>query len=540
MLPWYTPIFHGDDQRNDIYHDLTSTGGVNSQREYVNPNVGPLQGETLNESKAYGFDMRWGSYFFVESDMNTYYRHKDVNSTDTSTEYFPKETNNATRLESWFPFLGNIQDYNTQYSKENDLKTYFPVGSTSKIITKFETRTIYSDQAAGDDILDAYRSYSVNNFYDLPANTGPIWDSFIHMDTLYLHTPKSLWRTFAEPAATLKGGNIDDIVLGTGNLFSRPSREMVTEYGGYAGSISQFGGTHSQFGYMFPDVLQGKVFLLTTDNLKTDNLKEISEKGLYTFFHKNLSKNIDLTKINTEESILIDNPYNGIGITSGYDYKLKRIIVSQVSNGFTYSYFPSMDSWYEHSYIPDKIISFDNRVFFFKDGVTHEMNVGDKCSYFDTIYDSNVSYVSNKQHNQSKTFTNIQIWSETKDNGLKIKNDNFKDLQIYNDISNSGVQSIVTSDGFNEVSEGEIRIKLVNDKYNISLPRDYVKDNSLDLTDPDNMFEPIGTITPLDIADFTRERIKGDHAVIKMTYDNTNSYEFVLKYIITIFNLNKR
>ena len=538
LLPWYTPIKHGGDLRNDIYHNITGSGGVNSHpnRAYINPNSGPLDDDSNNANKAYGFDTRWGSYFFVESDLNTYYRHKDVNSEDQTTKYFPDETDNGPRLNSWAPWSGNIADYNTQYSKDNNVRKFYPVGSTSQIIDVFENRTIYSDQAANDDILDSYRSFGVNNFYDLPADTGPIWDSFVHANTLYLHTTKSLWRTFAEPAATLQGGNIDDIVLGTGNLFSRPSVQMLTAEGGYAGTISQFGGSHSQYGYVFPDTLQGKIFLLTTDNLS-----EISQDGLYTFFHKNLANGVDLTKINTLESHLIDNPYRGIGFTSGYDYKLKRIIMSQLNDNFTYSYFPGFKAWFRHSYIPNNVISFDNRTLMFKDGSLYEMNVGPKGNYFGTQYDSEIEYISNEQHNQIKTFTNIQLWTESSNGNVKIKDDWFKDILVSNDTNYSGVQTIVNGEGFDIPDiDGEVKIKLINDKYNISLPRSFTVDTLQNISDPNNLYTPIGNVSPSSIDDYLRERIKGDYAKIKLTYDNTDDYDFVLKYVITIFNINQR
>ena len=210
---------------------------VNTNSYHTDSSTDSHRGYSLLSSKAAGWDLRACHYYFVESDVNTYYRHRPKE--ETKQDYFPNEPNPVSNLGNFFAWQGNINAYNGLYSYENTLKEFYIKGSTQQVVTSFENRTIYSEQALSDSVVDSYRSFLVNNYYDLPSHTGPIWDSFVHANTLYLHTPKSCWRTFAEPAATLSGGNISDVVLGTGALFARPSSEVLTTEGGYGGSISQ-------------------------------------------------------------------------------------------------------------------------------------------------------------------------------------------------------------------------------------------------------------------------------------------------------------
>jgi len=530
----------------DGNNTINGNGRSTSARGYANID-GLDQG-----GKAHGWDFRTCTYYFVESNINTYYRHRPEE--ETKQDYFPNQSDLSILLNDYFATLGNIRAYNTQYSYENNVREYFVRGSLDTAITDFENRTIYSEQAAEDDTLDAYRSFLQNDFYDLPSEGGPIWDTFVEYNTLFMHTPKSLWRTFAEPAATISGGNISDAVLGTGRLFARPSTEVLETEGGYGGSISQFAGAHSKIGYIFPDVLQGKVFVLAIGK-GGPFLKELSKEGLSTFMHKNLELGLtrfagqfDLSKVTTADSHLIDNPYIGIGLVGGYDYKLDRYFlvkfpVDGETDGFTVTFVKDTNNWFSyHSYKPNVIIPYDNRVVFLRnqdnagnliDGEVHEMNVGPKGSYFGTVYDSELTYVTVAK-DKANIYNNLVINSESVDRttGIKQRDDNFYELQVYNERNNTGNYTLVPDNDFGTViNAGETSIKFRNDEYRVAIPRDSVVDNSGDIFDPgnlDNVNPPI------------RERIKGRYAIVKLKYDNTNDIEFVLNHIKTIFINNFR
>ena len=509
------------------------------------------EGDGNDRGKACGWDFRSCFYFFVESDINTYYRHKPITPTEYPTDgdpvtdekqdFFPNTLDLGTMLMNFFPYLGEVNAYNTQYSYENNVKTFFTKDSVAQVISKFENRTIWSEKASNDDTLDSYRSILQSNYYDLPSNTGPIWDTFVAYDTLFMHTPKSLWATYAEQAATLQGGNISDVVLGTGNLFARPSQEVMTTKGGYGGTISQFGGSHTEIGYVFPDILQGKIFLLALD--KGPYLKDIS-LGMSTFFQNTLPK--DLIKFGNEfdySGILnygessIDNPFIGKGMCTGFDYRLHRIWVTK-HGSFTLSYSTILDKWYSfHSYQPQVYIAFDNRSLFVKDGSIYEMNIGDKGIYMDDIErkDSVLEIVCSKEM-ANKVFENIIINSSSDNSKIRIKNDNFAKLQVYTDRANSGVYNLTFPTQYLQFPEnGEKFIKYKNEEYRIAVPRDAVLDTNFEITDINNIQQD-------KVPDklINAPRIKGQYAHFRFTYDNSLNYNFVLKLISIIFSTNIR
>jgi hypothetical protein len=498
--------------------------------------------------QAWGLDFRWNTYFFVESQINTNYRH--VPEDEEKQDYFPNENNYSTLLENYRAYLGNVNAYNTQYSYENNIKEYFIKGSTQTVISKFENRTIYSEQAAEDDTLDSYRSFLQNDYYDLPSNTGPIWDTFVEYNSLFMHTPKSLWRTFAEPAATIQGGNISDAVLGTGRLFARPSFEMLTTKGGYAGSISQFGGAHTQIGYIFPDILQGKVFALATGS-GGPHLKELSNEGLQTFIHENLGEGIiktgdsvDLINVTTDNAYLIDNPFIGIGINGGYDYKLKRYFLNKHS-GFTLTFSIVTNNWFSfHDYRPNVIIPYDNRVLFLTnnpDAELWEMNIGKPGDFFNTIYDSKVEIVCSAPQYGEKTFQNFKIYSDSTKDSIKVRDDNFSKLQCFTDRMNSGDYELIPGNTFNpSVEENQLLIKFRNNEYRLTVPRDSVINNDGNIFDPDNIYIFQGGNIPVNDDYFYRERLKGYYLHSIFIYDNKLERFFILNGINTIFNKNIR
>jgi hypothetical protein len=570
LIPYYPFNWHNTQlaisSGCDYYREVGSNyrlSQTSTSRAYWNidgltPNGSPGElGRT--PGTACGHDLRWTTYFFVESDINTYYRH--IPEDETKNKYFPLQPDIATLLGDWKPYLGNYnQLYNDTYSFENNTLTFFTRDSISTILDKFECRTIYSEKAATDDVLDAYRNILVNNYYDIPAHTGPIWDSFVVFNELFLHTPKSLWKTFAQPAATLQGGNLSEVVLGTGSLFARPAVEMLTSKGGYAGTISQWGGVHCPIGYIFPDVLQGKIFGIVVDE-GGPSLKDLSQEGISTFTNDTFKKGLiydintqvyDYTNVTTNNAHLIDNPFNDIGFVGGYDNALKRFWISKL-NGvpFTLSYSLLLNKWFSfHTYQPNVIIPYNNRVFFIKnfsgtdiDSRVYEMNKGAKGANMltdpsdvdspYTIDNSLLQIVSAQDIQSAKVFQNLEILSDSYDstNSIKVRDDNFNTIQVYNNRTNSDVYYLVPSNTFGvEPGAGSCAIKYRNDVYHVAIPRDSVVDNSQNIFNGGN----------LNNSQLFRERIKGNYAIFVFGYDNSTNLEFYLRQIKIIFNKNTR
>src|SRR5690606_25021820 len=104
-----------------------------------------------------GLDLRTLSYYFVESTVNCGYRHQYEDGINTGVKYFPKSSSHDVLLED--PRNGDAVSYNMQYSFENTVQSFFSKPITFEDVTRFDTRTIYSEESREDDLVDNYRVF---------------------------------------------------------------------------------------------------------------------------------------------------------------------------------------------------------------------------------------------------------------------------------------------------------------------------------------------------------------------------------------------
>ncbi len=540
----YNNVYAGTSTVNFIGfpNSLRETKQTKSTPPYINTdgiiksNIGPTPA-----GRAEGSVFREVNYMFVESEINTYYRHKETDGSD----YFPHSDTENT-LVNWLPYNGDITAYNGQYSNENAVRTYFNISSTQITVNNYPNRTIWSEIAQSDSIVDNYRSFLVNSYYDLPSHTGPIWDSFVYEGALWLHTPKTAWLTYAELSATLQSNTISDVVVGLGNRFSRPSEPISTSEGGYGGTISQWGGFLCPLGYIYPDALQGKVFLLGAAK-GGPMLKDISEDGLMTYLAENMLTGIDTTKVTTEDAYLIDNPGLEIGFSGGYDSRLKRVFI-QKANSFNISYSLLSQSWTSfHGYEANTYISLNNRLFFLVNDTTCSMwegNIGDKGVFFGTSpLISKLTIIIGRTPGEM-TFNNFIVSCYVKDTGVKVRDNFFNTFFGLTDKMCTGPINFAHDNGVLEYepADNEALVKYRADEYRFQIPRDIVADNSLDLLSPSNWYN-IGSASggyDKDEDYYYKGRLKGNYGIFEFTYDNSTNYDFVVNSINCIFDPNLR
>lgn len=450
-----------------------------------------------------GMDLRALSYFFVESIINTNYRHRyrlPGATSATGVKYFPDDSAAVVQAED--PREGDSNAYNTQYSFENNVKLYYTKPITYNTLGNFECRTIYSEQAKQDDKIDNYRIFLQNNYHDIPKHTGGIWDTFIHNNIFYIHTPKCLWRAFVNDL-TQQVNTIGEVIIGTGGIFPIPSKEVTTADGkGYGGTISQFGGISTPFGYIFPDVLQGKIFLL--DN----HINEISQEGVMQFMHRNLSTGLLTTGYT-------DNPSNpsSAGIIGGYDHSNKRYVISKrgTSSDFTWSYSLLGKCWSsQHSYNPHFFLSSDDRFFGFTNDTPtvemHQHNVGLRGIYYSQpIQPFILKYIANIEPTTEKRFDNIYIQSTAYDsNNNYLHLETFKSIRGRTERQDTGVIPMICLGGFNDGSN----VKKVRSQFQLTVP-------------------PNGLAADPNFPD----RMSGKYIEIELTYPNTGNNKIVLNFI---------
>jgi hypothetical protein len=171
----------------------------------------------------------------------------------------------------------------------------------------------------------------------------------------------------------------------------------------------------------------------------------------------------------------------------------------------------------------------------------HEMNKGKRGEFFGTTYDSEVALVANKDYG-NKTYQNyILITDSYSPSGVKLIDDSFYEMQVYNDTHNSGTVPIEVGNEFDSVAPvNGVLVKYRNEEYRLFTPRDSVINSNLSIFDNGNLYLLNGGIVPTDDEYYFRKRIKGDYIITKFKYNNTLNNRFVIGAINTVYNINHR
>jgi hypothetical protein len=386
------------------------------------------------------------NYFFCESSINTTYRHHLIeNGVAKTVDYYPHSrkfwTDAGDGLLQILTEYGHANGYNRQYSFDNILKKFFSKSiTTEEEVESFNSRIIYSEISIEGEQFDAYRLFLPNNYHDVPKHRGVISDMFVQSNTLYIHTPQTLYKTFfndATAAITTSG----EVSLGNGGLFPRPSIEMTTVSGGYAGTNSPCG-VNTPFGRIFVDEIQKKIFLYS------DKIQEISLDGQASNFRAHL----DIQK-NTLDT----------GYTAAYDYVKRRYILCK-RNGLAISYCPELKSWSsEHSYRPTFISTQADRLFLFKGSLLQEFLPGcPRANYFDTQYYSDLEVV----------FNDNPLVTKVADNLFTQSNSCFDHMSASNSNQYSPLKDIVLVDTYDYDMDLPIVARYNSNQYQMNVPRD--------------------------------------------------------------------
>ena len=267
------------------------------------------------DSKAKARIQKGIHYQIVETSDNINFRHSESDESlffpGTSAKSVLKSTGDLTKQD-------NIK-YNSNYSALNDIRPAFPLPSNIDIQDDFPTRTHRSAKNDTTSLIDNYRIFLANQFKDLPKNRGELWKLSAFNNLLYFHMEDSLFASKGKQSMSMKDGS--EAFVGSGDIFKQDPEEIIQTEDGFAGTQSQYAALTTRHGYFFVDRKSRKVFLMK------DKLSEISSLGLSTWFELNLGYALEAYEFNPACSN--DNPIIGFGLTSVWDPKHKRIILTK-------------------------------------------------------------------------------------------------------------------------------------------------------------------------------------------------------------------
>ena len=271
--------------------------------------------------------------FLTESTINTNFRYAEPepwNNFYPNIEdymWWTQEKNNPARK-------GNKFLYNRDYSKE---KTVTGVLTLPDIYNQ-EEYDCKTDSPNG--VIYSLPDNSENNFNDpwlifRPLDKYEFQTKYGKLNSIKGIESEQVLAIFDKTTAIF--GAFDQLVddgrrpetrqTGLGGMFAQRPRIFTDTSLGYAGS-QHFPILSCEYGHFFVDSERGQVFKVETNG---KGLQEISAQsngepsGMRNWFKEYLPFKIRKYFPNID----IDNPYNGFGITMGYDSRYKRIFITK-------------------------------------------------------------------------------------------------------------------------------------------------------------------------------------------------------------------
>jgi phosphoribosyl-AMP cyclohydrolase len=271
--------------------------------------------------------------FLTETRINTNYR------------YSGKE-----KRESFYPVCGDLGDWTQETVvpiREPNIFKYNPVYSKNSTFIRSRTlKTTYNkdfDECVQDmpngimaslpdstenSVYDPWLIYRPLDTFEFPSNYGKLRDiidvesgailtRFNNTSVLYNKVDTKIDTGSAITATTL-GGNM---------FFQRVSTSFVNAKLGYGGT-QNFASVSCEAGHFWVDAKRGQVLMLQPNS---GGIQEISTSiggkpsGLRNWFKEHLPFKILKTIPNAD----IDNPYNGVGITMGWDSRYRRVFITK-------------------------------------------------------------------------------------------------------------------------------------------------------------------------------------------------------------------
>jgi hypothetical protein len=274
---------------------------------------------------AYGFP-----YFLAESQFNSNFRY---GKPGMENNFYPnfKDVIEYTQEKNLSIREPNTYYYNTVYSLSPTRNPWRMLPTTYKRelydrVTEGQNRVIFSRRDVSEtSLIDPWLIYRGADFYDFPAAYGDL----VAIDDL--GSEQALGR-FTN-GYTIYGA-VDVLAdrlqpetrnLGAGGIFVGRNINFNQSELGYAGT------QHTQiiscdFGHFWVDSKRGKVFQMKPGG---QGLEEIT-LGLEKWFKENLPFKI----LSFFPSLDIDNNYRGVGISMGWDDRMRRLFVTKLDYNY--------------------------------------------------------------------------------------------------------------------------------------------------------------------------------------------------------------
>ena len=528
-------------------------------------------------------------YFLVESTFNCNYRYA---GTSLAKDFYPHHTD---IIELTQPMKVPISEeerfyINDVYFIKKSLKNTSisdPLYRRDKwdALATLDNSVIWSKLDSTDaSVENPWLTYGFRDSYLFDKANGKLVDiSLIENQQMLARFRNgfSLFNSVDNIADRLTGSS--NPAEGTGGIFSGRNMNFYSTKLGYAGS-QNVAMISCKYGHFWADSIRGNVLMMAT-SAKGSYPEQITQ-GLTKWFKENLPFKVLGVSGMTEADI--DNPYNKVGLTMGWDERNDRVFLTKkdykpLSNKLTFvdgefyvdkvkislhnptyfkecswtvGYNPLLKTWISYySFKPNFYIGYNE---YFQTGISddsgsslwsHVPFEGSHQVFYGEIYPFTVEYPVVTKGTMS-SFNYIEYWldirkyynkydfSDIVDNGFNkavvYKNDqNTGEIQLKLQASND-LSQLVNYPKYNTTNTEVLQTE-IGGKWTFNFLYNRIKNEKsglpLWLYDCSNVDKFLNNKL-IDYRNTYQDRLRGDYFLVRLTQDINSRYKYIFRYAI--------
>lgn len=486
-------------------------------------------------------------------------------------------------LDHLYGFADNYARYNYDYSLNNRLETGFSMDSVydpRKCVGLENNRIVYSNKQRQNSPINSWQNYKVNNYLDLPTESGKLQKIALVGGKMFLHTTDMIWNVFSDRGEMKVSGD-DTVYLGRGDLMSNAQPIMGGVIEGVYGLSDPNSAYTTKLGYIFPDREARKWYVFNGESAEA-----ISDNGMEHYLKNNMSFKL-LEQFPNYKAVDIKIP-NGIGYSFGLDNTLNRLMLTKIDyeakdpgsltlhsdgktfNGgsiflgdsehfhnrsFTISYSLKDKKWVSNHYYTPLIYAWNRYdMYAFGKGLKsgdYGMWIfntpGDYQTFFEQYYPFIIEYViKNKESFDAFQYVSTELDTECElyndGNYIKGKQDTFNMVAFYNSHQATGTLPLIDKDTLTiseSVQQDFTRVigEFDRRRWQFNDPKDVLKDYDKPMFDYSPQ-ESLG-IVPFDKnnlsdnPDIQNNILEDNYLVNRLEYSKFGDRKLLLKMAVT-------
>lgn len=441
--------------------------------------------------------------------------------------------------------------YNTTYSNENNLKTYFAEPFIFNETTVFKNRIYWSSVKINGFTSDQWTTIPTNNFYDVDGNYGGINALITLGQNMFFLQNNAFGRLLINPVSVMTDANDSQLRL-TNILGDSSTLDKHFYYSVNIGTQHQWSVAKSGSAITFCDINTNKLYLFNGESL--DPISD--SKGHRGFMNKVLHNRIRIT----------DNPIKYNGILSTYDFKNNEFLYTFLNKGYvitggepvlsdekyTLAYSDLIQQFSSfYSFTPYIYIN-NNSIFYSPENYTVGSSVRAKAylhneglygSFYGTVYPSEVKVLVNANPSVTKAFDNLSWQTQStkinytyydeinnafasvtgydSDNQI-YQTDTYSKIRVYNQSQNT--DWITTS-----LTPITGNLRKLEKSFNMQAPRNKYNNNGSSIFDP----------AALTISSFG-DRLRDKFITVDLSYPNSLNNRFIMHNLKTSYRVSDR